>query len=160
MNQNLEINSDQINQMTKISTKEREFRIKNLKLFNETGFPNKRDEDWKFSDFREIVEKNFQKLDTTEISTKIKKINLIKDFEHNYVFLINGNLDSSNFKYEDKSKIKLSPINNDIEYQIIKNPLILGGTLFLSSTIESVISFISFALLLIKRPLHINAISL
>tara|TARA_B100001123_G_scaffold432356_1_gene555279 strand:+ start:781 stop:2040 length:1260 start_codon:yes stop_codon:yes gene_type:complete len=124
MNQNLEINSDQINQMTKISTKEREFRIKNLKLFNETGFPNKRDEDWKFSDFREIVEKNFQKLDTTEISTKIKKINLIKDFEHNYVFLINGNLDSSNFKYEDKSKIKLSPINNDIEYQIIKNPLI------------------------------------
>ena len=75
MNQNLEINSDQINQMTKISTKEREFRIKNLKLFNETGFPNKRDEDWKFSDFREIVEKNFQKLDTTEISTKIKKIN-------------------------------------------------------------------------------------
>ena len=89
MTQNLEINSNQINQMSKISKKEKEFRIKNLESFKETGFPNKRDEDWKFSDFRQIVEKNFEKLDTTEIPTKVKKINLIKDFEHNYIFLIN-----------------------------------------------------------------------
>jgi len=124
MIQNLEINSNQISQMNKMSSKQRKFRIKNLELFKKIGFPNKRDEDWKFSDFREIVEKNFKTLDATEIISKINKIKLIKDFEHNYIFLINGNLDSSNFKYEEKGKIKISSINNETEYQITDNPLI------------------------------------
>ena len=34
------------------------FRIKNLELFKTIGFPNKRLEDWKFTDFKNIVENN------------------------------------------------------------------------------------------------------
>ena len=97
MIENLKINSDQISKIEKISLKQKEFRIKNLKLFQETGFPNKRYEDWKFSDFREIINKNFDKLETKEISSKINKINLIKDFDHNYIFLVNGKFISSNY---------------------------------------------------------------
>ena len=34
------------------------FKKKNLELFYQTGFPNKKDEDWKFSDLNSIIKKN------------------------------------------------------------------------------------------------------
>ena len=39
--QNFEINSNRIENIKEISTKEKNFRIKNLKLFNNAGFPIK-----------------------------------------------------------------------------------------------------------------------
>ena len=61
---NFEIDSTQIDKIKKITTEEKSFRIKNLEFFKATGFPNKRFEDWKFSDFKDIVDKNFKELDT------------------------------------------------------------------------------------------------
>ena len=55
--QNFEINSSQIDKVKKITKEEKNFRIQNLKLFKAAGFPNKRLEDWKFSDFKDIIEK-------------------------------------------------------------------------------------------------------
>ena len=54
---NFKIDTEKIDQIGSFSKEEREFRIKNLNYFNEVGFPNKRLEDWKFSDLREIVSK-------------------------------------------------------------------------------------------------------
>ena len=122
--QNFEINSTQIEKIDKITTEEKRFRIKNLELFKSKGFPNKRLEDWKFSDFKDIVNKNFEELDAKKTSTEISKVNLLKDFEHNYIFLVNGNLHSSNFDYEDKSKIKINPYDKSIDYEISRNPLV------------------------------------
>ena len=62
--QNFEINSNEIDKIKKITTEEKNFRIKNLELFRAAGFPNKRLEDWKFTDFENIVDRNFEKLDT------------------------------------------------------------------------------------------------
>ena len=124
MIQNFEINSNQIDKIKKITTKEKDFRIKNLELFRAAGFPNKRLEDWKFSDFKNIVDRNFDELDTKKVSSDINKIDLIKDFEHNYILLVNGDLHSSNFNYEEKSKIKLNPYDKSINYKISKNPLV------------------------------------
>ena len=62
MIENFKINSAEIDKIKKISQEEKDFRIKNLSLFNKRGFPNKKNEDWKFSDLREIVQKNFKKL--------------------------------------------------------------------------------------------------
>ena len=122
MIQNLEINA---NQIKKMSAKEKDFRIKNLEFFKAVGFPNKRSEDWKFSDFKEIISTNFDKLDIEKISFDVGKIDLIKDFEHNYILLVNGNLHSSNFDHEEKSKIKITSYNNnDFDYQLSKNPLV------------------------------------
>ena len=44
--QNFEINSTQIGKIKKMTTEEKNFRIKNLEFFKSTGFPNKRFEDW------------------------------------------------------------------------------------------------------------------
>ena len=124
MIQNFEINSNQIDKIKGITTEEKDFRIKNLEFFKTFGFPNKRLEDWKFTDFKNIVDSNFEELDAKIASTNVSKIDLLKDFEHNYIFLVNGNLHSSNFDYEEKSKIKISTYDKNIDYQISKNPLI------------------------------------
>ena len=124
MIQDFEINSKQIDKIKKITTEEKNFRIKNLELFKAAGFPNKRLEDWKFSDFKNIIDNNFEELDTQNVSYNSKKIDLLKDFEHNYIFLVNGNLNSSNFDYEDKSKIKINSFDKSIDHEISKNPLV------------------------------------
>ena len=73
MIQNFPINSKQIDKINKITAEEKKFRKKNLELFNEFGFPNKKLEDWKFSDFKNIVDKNFKKLDIGTVSSILKK---------------------------------------------------------------------------------------
>ena len=122
--QNFEINSTQIDKIKKITTEEKSFRIKNLEFFKATGFPNKKLEDWKFSDFKDIVDKNFKELDTKKVSSNIKKIDLLRDFEHNYILLLNGNLHSSNFDHEDKNKITINSYDKSIDYKRSKNPLV------------------------------------
>ena len=67
MTENININVSQIDKINKITSEEKKFRIKNLELFKETGFPNKRHEDWKFSDFKNIVNTNFKILETDKI---------------------------------------------------------------------------------------------
>ena len=122
--QNFNINFNEIDKIKKITAEEKKFRKKNLELFNAVGFPNKRLEDWKFSDFKEIIHKNFEHLDTKQIPFKKSKINLLQDFKHNYILLVNGNLSSSNFDHEAKDKIKISSYKNSTKYEISKNPLV------------------------------------
>ena len=124
MFENFDINSNEIDKIKKITQEEKNFRVKNLEFFKSAGFPNKRSEDWKFSDFNEIVNKNFYKLDIKKVISNNSKIDLIKDFDHNYIFLINGDFHSSNFDFEEKNKIKINKYNEDIKYQNTKNPLI------------------------------------
>ena len=122
--QNFEINSNEINKIKKISLEEKNFRFKNLELFNASGFPNKKFEDWKFSDFKNIVYNNFEELEVKTASSDINKIDLLKDFEHNHIFLVNGSLHSSNFNHEDKSMIKINSYEKSNDYEISKNPLV------------------------------------
>ena len=122
---NFIFNSKEINKIKTKSQKEKDFRIKNLNFFNKNGFPNKRLEDWKFSDFREIIYKNFKKLNTKNKNSKVKKIDFIKDFDHNYIVTVNGELYSSNFKFEEKNKIELKIFQNkDFSEKDERNPLI------------------------------------
>ena len=62
MIENFKINLKEIDSIKKISKDEKEFRIKNLNYFNKVGFPDKKIEDWKFSDLKGIIYKNFNKL--------------------------------------------------------------------------------------------------
>ncbi len=107
-----QVNSKEIKKIKTLSKKEKNFRIKNLNFFNKNGFPNKRLEDWKFSDLRQIISKNFKKLNAKNINSKIKKINFIKDFDHNYIVIVNGKLHSNNFKFEDERKIIIKNFQN------------------------------------------------
>ena len=102
---NYKINSDEIDKIGNFTKEEKNFRLKNLDYFNDIGFPNKKNEDWKFSDLKAIVSKNFSKLDIQLSKSKKQKVDFIKDFEHNYIVVVNGELTISDFKYEEKSKI-------------------------------------------------------
>ena len=122
---NYKINSDEIDKIGNFTKEEKNFRLKNLNYFNNTGFPNKKNEDWKFSDLKAIVSKNFSKLDIQLSKSKKQKVDFIKDFEHNYIVVVNGELTISDFKYEEKSNITLKSFTNDnYSNKKEKNPLI------------------------------------
>ena len=109
MNQNFEFN---IKNIKNISLAEKKSRENDLKLFREKGFPNKNLEEWKFTDLNKIINDNFEELKLNN-DNKNEHIELIKDFEHNSIVLINGFLKSKNFKYENEKKIKISDYKCD-----------------------------------------------
>ena len=125
MNENFKINTAEIDRLKFLNKEEKNFRLDNLKLFNTQGFPTKNDEDWKFSDVKQIFSKNFKNLEAWNKEVSPKSINLIKDFDHNYILLINGKFEKSDFKFEDKNKIKVkSNKNTNFSQDNKKNTLI------------------------------------
>ncbi len=131
---NYQIKSEELKKFSNISSDEKNFRIKNMEYFNSIGLPNKKIEDWKFTDFREIVGNNFKELLTHENKEKFKKPELIKDFEHNHIFLVNGSLESYDFSFENQKKIKIKNYEeNNLKYEICNNSLVnLNNALFTS----------------------------
>ena len=94
------------------SKKDESDRKKNLQLFLNEGLPNKRDENWKFSDLNSIIKNNFKKITNNDVFNFDKKIKPINDFEHNYILSVNGVLKSTELKYEEKSKIKVESLTS------------------------------------------------
>ena len=125
MIENFKIDSNEIDKINLINKDDKNFRIENLNAFNNTGFPSRKEEDWKFSDTKAIFSKNFKKLSFNNSNSKDTDIKLIKDFDHNYMFLVNGKLIKSDFKFEDKSKIKISNYHEEkFSEKKSKNPFI------------------------------------
>ena len=118
-----------------LSAQEKEFRNKELDLFSKNGFPNKREEAWKFTDLNTILSKNFANITNDYISLKEKKFELIKEFDHNYLFVLDGKLLSNEFKFEDKNKIlikeydykKQISVSNQNSLNLLNNALATGG---------------------------------
>jgi len=84
---------------------EKTSRQKNLDLFYKSGFPSKQIEDWKFTDLNLILNKNFEKISNKVDFESNEELEIIKNFEHNYIFLNNGKIISTSFAYEEKNKI-------------------------------------------------------
>ena len=57
-----------IEQIKDLSLDEKVLRRKNLDLFHQNGFPNKKNEDWKFTDLNSILSKNFDNIVNDEKS--------------------------------------------------------------------------------------------
>ena len=70
MIENFKIDSNEIDKINFINKEDKNFRIENLNAFNSTGFPSKKEEDWKFSDTRAIFSKNFGKLSLDNSNSK------------------------------------------------------------------------------------------
>tara|TARA_B100001093_G_scaffold265582_1_gene254049 strand:+ start:1764 stop:3008 length:1245 start_codon:yes stop_codon:yes gene_type:complete len=100
-----------IEKIEDLSPEEKNSRIKNLELFYKTGFPNKKNEDWKFSDLNSILSNNFNYIVNNDFSPKEKNFKKIDKFEHNYISLLNGKLISKDFSYEEKNKILIDNFN-------------------------------------------------
>ena len=58
-------------------TEEKE-RKENLRLFLDIGFPNKKNENWKFTDLNSIINKNFKNISINESYELENEIDFIK----------------------------------------------------------------------------------
>ena len=121
MKQNYDFKIDKIKDL---SSEEINLRKKNLELFYQTGFPNKKDEDWKFSDLNSILRNNFNKIVNNDFLPSQTEFKIISEFEHNFISLFNGKLISKDFSYEEKNKILIENFNYKNELSLdVKNSL-------------------------------------
>ena len=110
-----------------LSEKEIAFKNLNAKEFANQGFPNKKDENWKFSDLNQIIKKEIGELKFYyEDSEKndVSKDLFLNQIKHNKLFFVNGQLEQIDFSYEDKTKIEFLDNQNDIDEKSVENSLI------------------------------------
>ena len=110
-----------------LSEKEIAFKNFNAKEFSSHGFPNRKDEDWKFSDINQIIKKEIGELNfyTEQLKKgEIDKDILLNEIEHNKLVFINGQLVQIDFNSEDKGKIELLDNQKNIDEQLADNSLI------------------------------------
>ena len=110
-----------------LSEKEIAFKNFNAKEFSSHGFPNRKDEDWKFSDINQIIKKEIGELNFYTEQLKKGEINkdiLLNEIEHNKLIFINGQLVQIDFNSEDNGKVEFLDNQNNIDEQLADNSLI------------------------------------
>ena len=131
----------------KFSSSQIQIKKNNFNEFVKKGFPNKRIEDWKFSDLNQIIQTNIKKLNF--INSDIKKedfeITTVKDFEHNKIIFLDGIILKVDFTFEENDKILIQQ-NHNINDDKIENSLVSLNSAFVSNYIkfkaEEVISLV------------------
>ena len=118
------------------SSSQKNIKEKSFNRFIEQGFPNKRIEDWKFSDLNQIISANFKNLDYSKKNiNKNVDVDLINEFEHNKIIFVDGNISKIDFNHEDKDKFSLKH-DLELDEQLNENALLNLNTAFLSSYIK------------------------
>ena len=142
MTEQLKIDFDKISKSSSISNKDIEFKRKYLNKFIERGFPNKKQENWKFLDVNQIIKKNIGDLsffNDYSIPNNIDTSIFVSGLEHNKIIFINGRIEKIDFNYEDNNKIEIS---DEIEKKVLfdsENSLIDLNNAFTNKTFKIVI---------------------
>jgi Fe-S cluster assembly protein SufD len=92
------------------SDQEKKFKETNFKEFLKQGFPNRKLENWKFSDLNQIIKSNIGELtfyNDYKKENQIDKIELISELEHNKIIIVDGKIEKIDFKFEDQDKIEI-----------------------------------------------------
>jgi Fe-S cluster assembly protein SufD len=122
----LKTDFDKVINDLKLSDENINSRKKNFNQFIENGFPNKRVEDWKFSDLNQIISTNIENLSfysDLELS-KVDETIFINKFVHNKIIFLNGVISNINFSQEDETKVLLTrDLNQNENFKEI-NPLV------------------------------------
>ena len=106
-----------------LSDKNLKFRKKQIEIFLNKGFPNKKIEEWKYSDLDQIIKKNITKINYKLNNIKKNKFNnsdIINDFEHNKIIYVNGKIIKFELPFEDDRSIE---IYDDQNFDPSKNPI-------------------------------------
>ena len=118
------------------SSSQKNIKEKSFNRFIEQGFPNKRIEDWKFSDLNQIISANFENLDFSKKNIdKSVDVDFINEFEHNKIIFVDGNISKIDFSHEDKDRFSLKH-DLELDEQLNENALLNLNTAFLSSYIK------------------------
>ena len=110
-----------------LSEKEIAFKNLNAEEFANQGFPNKKDENWKFSDLNQIIKKEIGELKFYYESSEknnVSKDLFLNQIKHNKLLFVNGQLEQIDFSHEDKTKIEFLDNQNDIDEKSVENSLI------------------------------------
>ena len=111
MNEQLQSDFDKIVKISKISEKEIQIKKDFLNKFIESGFPNRKQEDWKFLDISQIIKKSINDLNFFNDYSQTNKIDssiFVKSLDHNKIIFINGRIEKIDFNYEDQNKIEIN----------------------------------------------------
>ena len=108
MQEQIKLNFEKFLNESSFSNSQKEFKEENFNKFLTKGFPNKRIEDWKFSDLNQIISSNFKDFDFSnkETDSNFEEI-LVNNFEHNKIIFINGKLNKTDFSYENEEQISV-----------------------------------------------------
>ena len=142
MTEQLQTDFDKITKSLDISDKDTESKRKYLKKFIERGFPNRKQEDWKFLDINQIIKKNIGDLsffNDYSLSNKIDTSIFINSLEHNKIIFINGKIEKIDFNYEDKNKIEISNETEKKDLFDSENSLIDLNNAFTNKTFKILI---------------------
>ena len=133
MQNELKLNFDKIISLNNFSDSQKKIKQENFNNYFEKGLPNKRNEDWKFSDINQIISKNFDNLNFIVDQKKVfEEKDFPLDFEHNKISFVDGKIYDFDFKHEDKDKILVDQ-NLDLDDTIYQNTLLNLNSAFLTS---------------------------
>ena len=104
MNEQIKIDFEKTFKTSGLSETDVNLKKKFLDKFILNGFPNRKLENWKFSDINQIIHKNIGELSffsDYSSSNKIDTSVFIDGLEHNKIVFINGRVEKIDFSYED-----------------------------------------------------------
>ena len=133
MENNIKLNFENYLNKKNFSSSQKEIKEKSFNNFIKNGFPNKRLEDWKFSDLKQIITTNFEDINFSkkEEQSNIDK-NITVDLEHNKIVFIDGIISKIDFSYEDEQQVVVEQ-NSDLEKELSRNSLLNLNTAFVSN---------------------------
>ncbi len=116
MSEQIKTDFEKIVKTSAFSEKDVELKRMYLNKFLETGFPTRKLENWKFSDFSQIIKKNIGELsfyNDYSFPNKVDTSIFVEGLEHNKIVFINGRVEKVDFTHEDHDKIE---INDDFKF--------------------------------------------
>ena len=159
MSEQLQSDFDKIVKTSKLSNEEIQFKKNFLNNFKKRGFPNRKQEDWKFLDISQIIKKNISDLSFFNDYSQSNKIDpsvLVDGLQHNKIIFINGKIEKIDFNFEDRNKIEIiDETKKDISFDY-ENSLIDLNSAFIDKIFKILIKK-NYSL---RKPLIIYHLSL
>ena len=134
----LKVDFNKVIESLKLSEKSINSRKENFNQFVENGFPNKRVEDWKFSDLNQIISSNIEnlRLHTDFEISEIDETAFIDKFAHNKIIFLNGVISKVDFSSEDDTKVLITRDLNQNENSKEVNSLVSLNNALITSYIR------------------------
>ena len=111
MKEQLKIDFNKIQEVSNFSDRDIEIKKSYLNKFIKNGFPNRKQENWKFLDISQIIKKNIGDLsffNDYSLPNEIDPSIFVSGLEHNKIIFINGRIEKIDFNYEDQSQIEIN----------------------------------------------------
>ena len=142
MTEQIKIDFEKTIKASDFSKSDAEFKKGFLNKFIAKGFPSKKSENWKFSDFNQIIQKNIGELSFYNDYSSPNKIDtsiFIDELEHNKIVFVNGRVEKIDFGFEDKNKIEINEDSKPKDKLENNNSLIDLNSAFINKSFKILI---------------------